>query len=496
MTVTNSLPLTPVINISVSETPQGLQVPNVNALALFTTEAPINPATYGAYGIFESPTPVGAAFGTSSVPYQMANNVFASPINILSGDGYLVIIPLLNAVSATKGKFVSTNISANIAAFAAVTNGDLAVTINGTTYDIGGLNFAGCTTLAQIAQIIQNALPAGINVTASSTTISFFSDKVGSTSTVALATYAGSGTDLTGVTLLDTAAGAATAGANSSGETITQAIARTSGLVGYTGIMTDLQLEDTAISAVAATVQALPNLFLQQFTSLTDIAGEITTIQQATQQKTRSLLYTPSQSAANLMKAGYAGRAFSVDFTGSNTVSTMNLKTLANVTPDPGISLTNLIAANTAGADMYVSFQGVPAVYSSGGNDYFDNQYGLLAFQFALQTAAFNYLAQTQTKVPQTEPGMTGFKSSLIQVCEQFVRNGFLAPGAWDSSETFGDPQIFTNNILQKGYYVFSEPVASQSSSARDARQAPLVQIAAKGAGAIQSANILVFFNP
>lgn len=495
MPVTNVLPLTEVINVTVTQTPQGLTEPNVNSLGLFTTEAPINPATYGAFGTFVSPSAVGSDFGTNSVTYAMANAIFSQNPNILSGDGQLVIMPLINAVSATEGIFTTPNIFANIAGFSAITNGDLGVTVNGTLSNLGNLNFTGVTTLAQIAAIIDAALPAGISVTASGNTIIFTSDKVGSASTIVLSTYAGSGTDLIGADYLHTGTGTATNGANSSGETLTAAINRTSGLVQYTGIISNLELEDAAISTVAATVQALDNMFLVDFTSLVDVAGEITTIQQATEQKTRCLLYTPGRAAANLMKSAYAGRGFSVDFTGSNTVATMNLKTLATIVPDNGISQTVYSGLNAAGADAYVSYAGVPAVYSTGGNDYFDNQYVNLALKFALETAAFNYLAQTNTKVPQTEPGMNGFKAALATVMEQFVRNGAIAPGAWNSSETFGDPTIFNNNVLQKGYYIYSLPIAQQAAADRNARKAPLVQIAAKRAGAIQSANILVVFN-
>lgn len=495
MPVTNFLPITEIINVTITETPQGLAIPNVNSLAIFTNEAPISPATYGAFGVFVSPSAVVGAFGTNSVTAAMANAVFSQVPNVLSGNGQLVIIPLLSSVSATAGYWTSTSIVANISAIAAVSNGDLKVTVNSVVNNLANLNFTGCTSLAQIAAIIQNALPAGINVTANSTEIIVTSDKVGSSSTVALAAYSGGGTDLTTSGLLNTAAGAATGGANSSGETIAAAIARTSGLVGYCGIITNLNLEDAAIESAAATIQALDNLFMVDFSSISDLAGAITTIQQATEQKTRCLLYTPGQTLANLMKSAYAGRGFSVDFTGSNTVATLALKQLATITPDNGISQTVYASLNAAGADAYVSYAGVPGIESSGGNDYFDNQYVNLALKFALQTAAFNYLAQTNTKVPQTEAGMTGFKSALIQVMQQFVNNGALAPGQWNSSETFGDPQIFNQNILTNGYYVYSQPIATQSASARNARVAPLVQIAAKRAGAIQSANILVVIN-
>lgn len=495
MSVTNILPISTIINVTISQTPQGLSTPNVNSLAIFTNEAPINPATYGAFGTFVSPSAVASAFGTGSVTANMANAIFSQVPNILSGNGQLVIIPMLNAVSATKGKFISANITANIAALAAVTNGNLGVTVNGTVYNLANLNFTGATTLAQIAAIIQNALPAGINVTAQANTITFFSDKVGAASTVALGVYAGGGTDLTSAGLLNTAAGAATAGINSSGETIGAAITRTAGLVAFCPFMTTLNLEDAAVIAAATAVQALDNLFFHHFSSLTDIAGVITTIQQATDTKTRCLLYTPGQTSGNLMKAAYAGRACSVDFTGSNTDSTMNLKTLATITPDPGISQSVFATLNAAGADAYCSFAGLPGVYSSGGNDYWDNQYANLALKFAMQTAVFNYLKQTNTKVPQTEPGMNGLKAAVIGIMQQFVTNGELAPGQWTSSETFGDPQIFNNNILQNGYYVYSQPVIQQNAAQRAARIAPLVQAAGKRAGAIQSANILVVLN-
>jgi len=61
---------------------------------------------------------------------------------------------------------------------------------------------------------------------------------------------------------------------------------------------------------------------------------------------------------------------------------------------------------------------------STGGNDHFDNPYSDLALKFALETAAFNFLRQTNTKVPQTESGMNGLKNAYTQVLERFIRNG------------------------------------------------------------------------
>lgn len=487
---TNILPVSNIINVTISNTPTGLPLPNINNVALFTQDAPINGEVYGTY---VNSTQVASNYGTNSVTAQMADALFAQVPNPLSGGGQLVVIPLEGTVSATPGYVTTANINANIATIAAVDDGDLKVTIDGTANNLTGLDFTGVTTMAEIAAVIQAKLQNCI-VTSTTNTIIFTSKKVGTGSSIALASYSGGGTDLTGASYLNTASAVTTAATNSSGETILEAIDRTSGLVFYCPIMTTAYLEDSAISTIAAGVQSLNNLFFHQCASTGDIAGIATTISSASETKTRLLLYTESQAAGNLMKAAYVGRGCSQQLEGSNTSTTMMLKSLATITPDNGISQTFYEAAKTAGIDCYVSW-GVPGVLSTGGNDYFDNQYANLAMLFAFQTAGFNYLAGTNTKVPQTEQGMNGLKSAYAKVCVQFVNNGELAPGTWNSSLTFGDPATFNNNIEKNGYYIYSLPVAQQSAEARNAREAPLVQIALKRAGAIHTSDVLVFVN-
>ena len=144
---------------------------------------------------------------------------------------------------------------------------------------------------------------------------------------------------------------------------------------------------------------------------------------------------------------------------------------------------------------MYVSVDGLPCVVSSGGNDYFDNPYGDLAIKFSFEVAGFNHFRQSNTKTPQTEPAMNGLKASYAGVCVQYVRNGYSAAGSWTSSERFGDPEVFDENIETNGYYVYSQPITQQSAVDREARKAPLVQIAIKRAGAIHSSDVIVLVN-
>ena len=487
------LPISNFVNVSILTTPSGLTETNVNSIGLFTTE---NPLIAEDYGIYISPSQVANSYGTNSVTAKMADALFAQSPNIRSGNGQLVILPLLDtAVNATQGKVQTPDISANLASLIAVSSGDLRVTLNGTVLNYTGINLTTATTLAGVAAILQKFITDAV-VTSNATTITVTSKKNGTASTVALgAVSGGSGTDLSGVSYLKGGTATATAGTASSGETINQAITRTEGLVSYTAVMTNLEMDDTVIASTADFIQARDLLFYHHFSSSSDIAGIATTIKNSADKKTRSLLYTPSLSTANIMKAGYVGRLHSVDFTGSNTVSTMHLKQLASVLVDDGITQTMLTNSNIAGIDTFAKYKGVPCVFSTGGNDFADNQYVTLALKTGLETAIFNTLRQTNTKVPQTEAGMNSLAASIAKICEQFVRNGTIAPNEWNSSDTFGNPEIFRENIRNKGYYIWWTPIKLQNSTDRELRKAPLIQVAVKYAGAIHYVNTIVNIN-
>lgn len=190
--------------------------------------------------------------------------------------------------------------------------------------------------------------------------------------------------------------------------------------------------------------------------------------------------------------AAYVGRAFSVNFEGSDVSQTMNLKTLVGVTPDLNISQTDYMNAKENGVDLYVSYEGDPATVSNGANGYFDVVYENMALKFYAQNGMYNALKTTGTKIPQTESGITILKNALGQVFKQFVRNGVIAAGKWNSAQTFGDPEVFRANIADQGWYIYSMPIAEQSQSERERRVAPYIQGACKRAGAVHEADVLI----
>ncbi len=281
-------------------------------------------------------------------------------------------------------------------------------------------------------------------------------------------------------------------------ETLDAAITRTATLVQYFGVMsTQIESsEDTA--AAAAVIQALNKIafFVQRDDAAIEPGGILDDLTTGGFTQSRGLYYgSETDLEALVMMASYAGRGLSVNFSGSNTTITMHLKDLAGVQPDPSMTQSLLNKALDAGADTYPSLQGVPKVFCSGANSFFDQVYNLRWFVGALQIAGFNYLAQSSTKLPQTEAGMDGLKGAYRTVCEQAITNQYGAPGLWTSPTTFGNQPDLYQNVAQRGYYIYSGPISQQLQVDREARKAPLVQIALKEAGAIQSSTVVVYVN-
>ena len=265
----------------------------------------------------------------------------------------------------------------------------------------------------------------------------------------------------------------------------------------FSGIISTTYPASGSMKALADDIQTYQDkiLFLPSVTS-GDIAGAFTTITAALDKNTRMIYSTGTALNSRLLAAAYASRLLSSNLSGSNTAISMQFKQLVGISSDEGITSTVLSNCNTAGADVYIDVAGVPMVYSGGANGYTDSVYNLVWLISSLKVAGFNALATVANKIPQTEDGMNLFKTALRSVLQQGVTNGYLAPGTWTSATTFGNQANFLNNILQYGFYIYSAPISKQSIAARAARQSPLVQIAAKEAGAIHSASILVYINP
>jgi hypothetical protein len=190
----------------------------------------------------------------------------------------------------------------------------------------------------------------------------------------------------------------------------------------------------------------------------------------------------------------YMARMHVVNFAAINSALTMQLKELISV-PAEDFSQTQIDSAKTVGLDIYTTIKNSPALLTSGANDFTDNRYNLIAFVDAVATDLFNVLKATGTKVPQTVQGVNQMVDAAEGTSTQFRTAGVFAPGTWNSPDTFGDLETFNRNIEENGFYVLAGRLSDQTPADRQARKAPVLQIAVKGAGAIHSQDVIINFN-
>lgn len=483
----NNLAISNVVNVSVATPQTGISTPNTGNLALFTRESYASSFGTLGYKIYLSPTGVATDFGTGSKTYAMALEVFTIQPNILATGGYLVVIPFLGAAQDQQVLISFPGQPAS---------GTFQITYGGagsTTSLAYNASAATIQTAVRSVSGLTSALVTGSINTATGISIDAGSTGIGSPFTIS----SNSLIDSNSVTVTPVVTVVVP---GSTAETLDQAIIRTQPLVAYFGVM-GAEIPSLIVTMAAAAYVQSQNLiaFFVSYTSADLASGGSGIIYQITANgytQSRGLFYDDALGTALNYMAGYASLLLSVNYSGSNTCLTMNLKTLPGISADPNITQTLVNLSSIAGADVYPSIGGVSKVLSFGANDYSDNQVNLQAFAAALRVAYFNVLAQTNTKIPQTENGMNLIKGSLQAVCQQFVTNGFLAPGTWTNPTTFGNQASLLQNVAQFGYYIYSGPISQQAPSARAARQAPPIQIAAKYAGAEQTGTVVVYVNP
>lgn len=486
MAYSYQVPLSYTINVSLAMTPTGLANYNTNSIAIFSNEAAGFTEPYQAY---ITPSAVASDFGSNSLTYQMANALFTPVPNFRTGGGYLYIFPF-NGVDATAGSFTTTDISANLTAFKSVEDGSLKITIDGTAYTISGLNFTNVKSIADIVSVL-NGKNLDVYIEAVGNTIKFTSKRYGADAGVAINTItAGGVVDISAAAYLDASNGTTVNGANASGQTLAEAVAAAQEQVYFGAVLSTQYVDDATLLANSTAIQSKDCVYYEVISSLKDIAGIGADIKAAGNGKTRLLAY--SLEGGKQAIATYATIANSVNYEGSNTAMTMNLKTLTGILPDKGLSDTYVLSANTNGVDIYGNTGGLSVVYSNDNNGYTDDIENQLWFKKAIEIAGFNYLRQTNTKIPQTEQGMTGLKNAYAQICEQGIKNGMIGAGAWNTAVPFGDPETFKRNIAEKGYYVYSMPIAEQSQAEREARKAPVCQIAIKLSGAFHFSEVII----
>lgn len=443
---------------------------------------------------------VAADFGTTGPEYAAALLYFAqtpqpSQLNIgrwakTATYGHLKCAPLTSANQA-------------LSAWTAVTAGAFKIAMDGAaTVTVSGMNFSGALNLNGVATIIQTALRAasagaaftGANVVYNATYSRFeiMGGTTGATASVSFLTAPGTGTDISAMLGgLSTSGGYVVAG--QAAETALAAATLFDGNFGraWYGLVIPEAVDADNI-AVAQYIEAANNKHLYGITSQDPaVMSAVATSDVAYAVKALSLSHTIVQYSSTSAYAvvSLLAKAMSTNWAGSMTAITLMYKGEPSVVAE---SLTETQAQAIAGknANVFVNYDNSTAIIQNGtvaSGDFIDTITGADALSVDLQTALYNLLYTSPTKIPQTDAGSGLMVATCEQVLGKYVTDGYLAAGVWDQN---GFGNLAQNDFMPKGYYVYAPPVASQLKSDRQARKAVALQIAAKCAGAVHSFNL------
>jgi hypothetical protein len=491
----NLLSVNDVVSVQISLSPIAAQQRNFGSLLILGDSLPID--TVERYLLYTSIAAVATDFGTTAPEYLAAAIFFSQspqPAQCYIGRW---------ASSATKGRLVGsplTTAQQALSNFTSVLNGGVNFTIDSVARNLTGLNFSGQTNLNGVASVIQSAFAGAATVTWIPQYSQFQVTGVatGTSGSVSFAS-AGSGTDISGLLgLQSTQGGYLVPGI--AAETIESAVAT---FLALTNVWYGLQIAAAASILDADYVQVAS---LIEAASPSHIFG-------VTTQETAALLTSSTTDLPSLMKAGgytrsfcqysqsspYAsasvfGRAFTVNFNGSNTTITLKFKQEPLIVAEQ-LTETQAAALNSKNCNVFVAYNNNTSILQQGtmaNGFFFDEIHGTDWLQNQIQTDVYNLLYTSQTKIPQTDPGINQIATIVSQDFQLGVNNGLIAPGVWNGP---GIGALVPGQYLSTGFYVFQPSVASQTVASRAARQAPVIQGAIKLAGAVHFSNILVSVN-
>lgn len=497
----------------VSGTPSGNQVKisavddlgtaaNLQAFLAGSADVNLSACTYNTIGLVTTIT--ARAYGTAGNSYGLTK----SGANItVSGSGDLAggVAADTLTVNGTAITFVAVTpsgsqvlVGATVAQTAANLQAFLAASVDS---NIDKMTYSLALTLITVTSVISGTAGNAYTLAKSSSHISLSGGTLSGgvvPSSVGYATAAGSGTDIS-AQLKMTAALAQVLIPGFDAETPVECAAVLADLsTAWYGLMfqASVQPTDQQNLDICTFIEALDitRVFGVTITN-TNVLSDVVTTDLASQMKAAGYDQSFNQYSQNPYAiASFFGRAFTVDFTAGNSTITLMFK------QEPGVvgeDLTQNQAATLQAkrCNVFVDYDNDTVIIQYGvmsGSAFFDEIHGIDWFQNAVQTACYNVLYTSTTKIPQTDQGVNQLVNAIGGVCNQGVTNGLIAPGIWNAA---GFGNLVPGQFLKTGYYIFAQPVALQSQSDREARKAPPIQVAIKFAGAIQSVDVIVDVN-
>lgn len=497
------LPVSRAVAVSVNLAPNAAQAQSLSNLLIMGVSTVID--TLERYRTYATLAAVATDFGTNTAEYLAAQKWFSQspqPTSVIIGRWFQ---------SAASGGLRCGTLSTAaqlLSAWTAITNGSFSIAKDGAAaVNVTGLNFAAATTMAGVAAIIQagTGMPAGVTVAWNATyaRFEFASTTAGPTSAISYLGTGGGGTDISDDLkgrLVDgayTYAGAAAETAVSALTTIDGAVGQLFYGVTVLGVVPDNSTGTTALLAVAAYLEGASTKHMLAITTqesgalvaatTTDIAYQLAQLAYK-----RTLVQYSSSSPYAAISA--LARILTVNYETDGAAITLKFKQEPGVSPEY-LTASQADALRDKKCNVFVAYENQTSILQEGvtSSGYFvDVITGTDWLAITIQRDVYNLLYASTTKIPQTDQGMQMLTAAVEARCAQAVRNGLLAPGVWGSG---GFGLLAQGDYLQKGYYVYAAPVSTQPSGNRTARMAMPIQVAAKLAGAVHSADVSINVN-
>ena len=316
-----------VVSVQIQMAPIAAQQRNFGSLLIIGDSDIID--TLQRYRLYTSATDIATDFGTTAPEYLSAQLFFGQspqPAQCYVGRW---------ASTATKGRLTGAPLSATqqlMSNFTSVLNGGVNFTVDGNAKNLTGLNFSAQTNLNGVASVIQSAFAGSATVTWNPT-YGYFQVKsitTGTSSSVSFAS-AGSGTDIsTLLGLRSTQGGTSVAGivAENIVNCVSTFLSLTNAWYGLQFGISFTPLDSDMVSVAGLIEAASPshifgvttqNAAALSSTSTTDLPALL----QAGGYTRTFCQYSSTNPYAS---ASIFGRAFSVNFNGSNTTITLKFK--------------------------------------------------------------------------------------------------------------------------------------------------------------------------
>lgn len=435
---------------------------------------------------------VAADFGVDTEEYKAAQIFFSQtprPTELSIGRRF---------AAAVAGQLLgSVNYEKELGSWTAIANGAFKIAMDGEAeVTVSAINLTGAANLNAVAQLIQAKLQLQVEdatVVFNGLRFVITSGTTGADSTVSYTTAPGAGTDLG--PLMGTRAadlGITTAGAAQ--EAIGTSLQKMQDYnSAWYGLVMTKEVTNNEIKEAAAWCEARVKLFgfTTKDSNVQDAAAENDIASQIKALGYRRTYYTWDENDPYAVVSDFA-RAFTVNFNAANSTITLKFKQRPGVTPVE-ITESQRLAFEAKNVNYYTYF-GDSAMVAEGvmaNGTFFDEVHGIDWLQNAIETNVFGYLYTRTTKVPQTDAGVASLEQQAEKGMKGGVDNGLLAPGVWNGDDL---GEVRQGDFLPKGFYIYSQPVADQNQSDREARKAPPMQIIAKGGGAIHFVDIGVTF--